>query len=145
MLSKVWDEITDPFPNFNGCTVEVWEWISNFTPYVKMAVITYKINTTKQSTRCPQRVLFEFPTFNLRAMLRWQQQLQSAGNNQFNGTGHHDIYEYYISMHCIHNVCNNSTGSIHVCVFWTEGCDDTILHLQIYCVMFVIWLKRFHV
>ena len=24
------DEITYPFPNFNGATVEVWEWISNF-------------------------------------------------------------------------------------------------------------------
>ena len=31
MPSKVWDEITYPFPNFNGCTVELWEWISNFT------------------------------------------------------------------------------------------------------------------
>ena len=25
----MWDEITYPFPNFNGCTVEVWEWIGN--------------------------------------------------------------------------------------------------------------------
>ena len=29
----VWDEITYPFPNFNGFTVEVWEWISNFILY----------------------------------------------------------------------------------------------------------------
>ena len=27
---KMWDKITYPFPNFNGATVEVWEWISNF-------------------------------------------------------------------------------------------------------------------
>ena len=27
---KLWDEISYPFPNFNGVTVEVWEWISNF-------------------------------------------------------------------------------------------------------------------
>ena len=27
---NVWDEISYPFPNFNGATVEVWEWISNF-------------------------------------------------------------------------------------------------------------------
>ena len=26
---NVWDEITYLFPNFNGCTVEVWEWINN--------------------------------------------------------------------------------------------------------------------
>ena len=33
MPSKVWDEITYPFPNFNGATVEVWEWISYSTFY----------------------------------------------------------------------------------------------------------------
>ena len=33
MPSKVWGEITYPFPNFNGCTVEVWEWINHFTFY----------------------------------------------------------------------------------------------------------------
>ena len=27
--------------NFNGITVEVWEWISNFIPYFMMDVITY--------------------------------------------------------------------------------------------------------
>ena len=27
---KVWDKITYPFLNFNGATVEVKEWISNF-------------------------------------------------------------------------------------------------------------------
>ena len=30
MPSKMWDEITYPFPNFNGATTEAWEWISNF-------------------------------------------------------------------------------------------------------------------
>ena len=29
---KVWDEITYLFPNYNGPTVEVWEWISDFIP-----------------------------------------------------------------------------------------------------------------
>ena len=38
---KVQDEITYPFPNFNGATVEVWEWISYFTPHVARYVITY--------------------------------------------------------------------------------------------------------
>ena len=39
--SKVWDEFTYPFPNFNGATVEVWEWISNFVPRVIIGVINY--------------------------------------------------------------------------------------------------------
>ena len=30
---KVLDEITYPFQNFNGATVEVYEWIDNFTPH----------------------------------------------------------------------------------------------------------------
>ena len=39
--NKVLDKITYPFPNFNGCKVEVWEWISYFTPHFLMDVITY--------------------------------------------------------------------------------------------------------
>ena len=38
MPSKVWDEITYAFPNFNGATVEVWELISNFIPHFEMDV-----------------------------------------------------------------------------------------------------------
>ena len=38
---NVWDEIIYPFPNLNGSTVEVWEWINNFTPHFTEHVITY--------------------------------------------------------------------------------------------------------
>ena len=41
IFSNEWDEITYPFPNFNGCTVEVWEWISNYIPHFMMDVIIY--------------------------------------------------------------------------------------------------------
>ena len=34
-------ESTFPFPNFNGCTIELWEWISNFIPRFTGHVITY--------------------------------------------------------------------------------------------------------
>ena len=40
MPNKVWDEITYPFLNFNGATVEVEEWISNFIPDFAGHVIT---------------------------------------------------------------------------------------------------------
>ena len=33
--SKVWDNITHPLPNFNSCTMDVWEWISNFITLCK--------------------------------------------------------------------------------------------------------------
>ena len=38
---KVWDEITYPFLNFNGATVEIKEWINNFIPHFSRHVITY--------------------------------------------------------------------------------------------------------
>ena len=41
MPSEVWDEITYPILNFNGATVEVQEWISNFIPHFIRHVITY--------------------------------------------------------------------------------------------------------
>ena len=41
MLSKVWDEITYSFPNFNGAAVEVWEWIINIIAYFIMDVVSY--------------------------------------------------------------------------------------------------------
>ena len=41
MPNKVWDEITYPFPNFNG-TVEVWEWVSNFIQHFITDVIACK-------------------------------------------------------------------------------------------------------
>ena len=38
---KVWDEITYPFLNFNGYTIEVWEWIDNFIPHLIGHAITH--------------------------------------------------------------------------------------------------------
>ena len=37
----MWDEITCPFPNFNGAAVEVYEWISNIIPYFTGHMDTY--------------------------------------------------------------------------------------------------------
>ena len=41
MPSKVWYEIIYLFPNFNGATVDLWEWINNFMLYFITDVITY--------------------------------------------------------------------------------------------------------
>ena len=39
MPSKLWGEITYPFPHFNGNTVEVWEWANKSTRHFIMDVI----------------------------------------------------------------------------------------------------------
>ena len=41
MPTKVCEDITYPFPNFNGCTVEVCERISNFILYFILDIVTY--------------------------------------------------------------------------------------------------------
>ena len=41
MPYKVWDEITYPFLNFNGSTIEVYEGKNNFIPHFIIDLITY--------------------------------------------------------------------------------------------------------
>ena len=41
MRFQGWDEITYPIPNFNGCTIEVWEWIIIFIPHLNIHVISF--------------------------------------------------------------------------------------------------------
>ena len=38
---KAWNYITYPFPNFNGPSAEVWEWISNFILHFAGHLIIY--------------------------------------------------------------------------------------------------------
>ena len=46
-------EITYPFPNFNGRTVEAWEWISNFIPhFTGMPLFVTRIDTIGRGKWC---------------------------------------------------------------------------------------------
>ena len=38
--------MTFPFPNFNGYSVEVWEWMSNFNPHFEIDIIIYLCHRT---------------------------------------------------------------------------------------------------
>ena len=66
---RMWDEIIFPFPNFNGCTVEVWEWISNFISYFTGHVIIYPCkkgpwgHNTEQAGKERWRCLFKQDSF----------------------------------------------------------------------------------
>ena len=42
MPCEMCDEIINPFPNFNGCTVEVWELIISFISHIMIDVIIYR-------------------------------------------------------------------------------------------------------
>ena len=41
MPSEVCYEISYPFPNFGGATIDIWERISNYITHFKMDLITY--------------------------------------------------------------------------------------------------------
>ena len=63
----MWGEITYPFPNFNGATVEVWEWISNFIPHFIIDVITSQYSRMgnyatvwMDSQRVTRHILYDF-------------------------------------------------------------------------------------
>ena len=38
----VFDEIIYPFPNFNGATVEIWEWKNNLIAHFAGGVIAFQ-------------------------------------------------------------------------------------------------------
>ena len=40
---KCWDEITHQFPNFNGLTVEVWEWINDLNGCNYLSMLGFKL------------------------------------------------------------------------------------------------------
>ena len=43
MPNNVCNAIIHPVPNFNGCTIEVWEWVSNCFPHFTIDAITYHL------------------------------------------------------------------------------------------------------
>ena len=78
----MWGEITYPFLNFNGCTVEVLEWISNFTPYFILDVITYSCWNLSQTV-----LVKGIPAFDTQISIQltlqpiiWYHQHDSVGN-----------------------------------------------------------------
>ena len=55
---KLWDKITYPFPNFNGYTVEVWGWISNFIPHLTGCLIIYPCRWRRRCFETQSRSLW---------------------------------------------------------------------------------------
>ena len=64
MPRKAWDEIIYPFKNFDGCTIDVLEWISNFHPTLNngcdyLSMLGLKLNHV--SKRGPRWCIFQLP------------------------------------------------------------------------------------
>ena len=50
MSTKLWDEITYPFPNFISCSVEIWKRISDFITHFVMNVIVIHAGKLKSTS-----------------------------------------------------------------------------------------------
>ena len=61
MPGKVLGEITYPFPNFIDCTVQVWEWVSNFIRYFNwcnhLSMLGLKFNGAPCGCWCRQVII----------------------------------------------------------------------------------------
>ena len=81
---KVWDEIVDPFPNFNGATIEVWEWMHNFIPHFTGRMITcpcWELNhVSRRGPRTRPPILCGVQTTHIGA--------RSSGAPRVNSVGH---------------------------------------------------------
>ena len=53
MPCKMWDAIFIPFPNFDGCTVEVWEWLSNLIPIYNECIYLFHAGSSSILTKVP--------------------------------------------------------------------------------------------
>ena len=56
---KAWNEVIHLFPHVNSCTVEVWEWISNFIPDFIMHVIHARLKLIHVSKKGPMRWIWQ--------------------------------------------------------------------------------------
>ena len=60
----MWDKITYLFPNFNGATVEVWEWISNFITLYRacnyLSMQKLKLNYVIKRDECQYKVIIRY-------------------------------------------------------------------------------------
>ena len=71
----MWDKITYAFPNFNGWTVEVWEWMIDFITHLTGLLIHAGIKVNRVSKRA------------------------TAINNMHNGIG-----SYYSKIHTLQSL-----------------------------------------
>ena len=90
-----------PFPNCNGCVVDVWEWISNFSQFM-MDVITYPCRSMFTNISCGRQL-----TCNAK-MDDWFQRKKQYQNSVFfvakklHHTRCNDVIIYSVGINFIH-------------------------------------------
>ena len=106
---KEWDEITFPFPNFSGCTVEVWGWMSYFIPhFTGISLLIHvghfefiHVNKGVPDLLCFQRVWSLIYVFNTFSKMYWTHHydtdIKANKGIKTKFVGHH--VRWYIPQH----------------------------------------------
>ena len=143
MLNKVWGEIIYPFPNFNGATVEVWEWISNFIPHFIMDVC-YSSTLKLTGHYLPR---WRIPTTCAISALTNHTKNTFSKHYQADIGSHYLFISFGEALVVVHHVIRCDPGKedgvaprimdnfVHVVGF--HSCNET--NKVIYCKYFVFW------
>ena len=143
MLSKVWDDITYPFINFNGCTVEVKEWIINFTPHYNGCdyVSILGINSKKMSKRASGEQKISTPPLSIiyspciknhnTASLHTSQTVDTQNTNTCN-IGNSTTATSRVSSDCGKKSAKDSKVVTHFCHLTFISDEDLLI---------IIWIK----
>ena len=123
---KMWDEITYPFLNFNGATVEVSVWINNFTPDITGV--------------CGYFFMLEFKLIHVCKRGHWSRQApnhlqvpRSFDLRSFDSRLKSDIlHSKYIALQSLNKQKSQETG-------WSGSCH--FLHLLGVCIITIITLN----
>ena len=78
----MWDKITFPFPNFNGCPVDVWEWVSIFISHFSDRMITYSWRDKSQYTSIKWALDDLISGMNIIIIQSWSSSMYSHHANQ---------------------------------------------------------------
>ena len=123
MSCKVWDEITYQFSNFNGCAVEILEWISNFTPYFIIDIITYcpACRTTLVATRF--RVAVICPIIQVPHCIR--------------------VFFYFVWFVFINHIFNFIMNYVPIVTFWIFTYHKIWILSIMFCFIWSYWIVYF--
>ena len=150
----MWDEITYPFPNFNGCTVEVWEWISNFTQHFTPQAITYPCwdsKSTRHEGPEPCKISCAHNSFPSRLIyLKFGTEHSSVDVHMCTSTllcscrihyiASHKCYKQRVLMHG-HQGWNVRHGLCHICMIYVYVW--VVYSFCLFCCLFIIVTTQF--
>ena len=143
----MWDEIINPFPDVNGCTVELQECIRTFCHTLCnwcnfLSMLRFKLNIVNRGVSCCPRSHENYPMIRMQRVphfilwLRWHIKGTSVQNPSCNNKDSYPTI-YKVNVCCLHLNKLENTYTISTCRF-----DD--LYKKIFCRQAVYGVSSYH-